>query len=121
MPSKSPAIRMAPLYRDGDMLIVSPTASIRKGDRVVVCTTDGEILAKELRRRSAKSLELVSLDRSSEDRDDPHRGSGLDRPHHVGAAVRSGVGSRADASRPFPLLQESLVLAHEFARQRLCE
>ena len=29
---------MAPLYRDGDVLIVSPTASIRKGDRVVVRT-----------------------------------------------------------------------------------
>jgi len=59
---------MAPLYRDGDVLIVSPTASPRKGDRVVVCTTTGEILAQELKRRSAKTLELSSLVKDSEDR-----------------------------------------------------
>jgi len=59
---------MAPLYRDGDVLIVSPTASPRKGDRVVVCTTTGEIFAQELKRRSAKTLELSSLVKDSEDR-----------------------------------------------------
>jgi phage repressor protein C with HTH and peptisase S24 domain len=59
---------MEPLYRDGDVLIVSPTASIRKGDRIVVRTTKGEILAKELKRRSAKNLELVSLNREHQDR-----------------------------------------------------
>jgi len=58
---------MAPLYRDGDVLIISPTASVRKGDRVVVRTTSGEILAKELKRRSAKSLELVSIGKNEED------------------------------------------------------
>jgi phage repressor protein C with HTH and peptisase S24 domain len=62
---------MAPLYRDGDILILSPTASIRKGDRVVVRTSTGEVLAKELRRRSAKSLELVSLNPEHEDRTIP--------------------------------------------------
>ncbi|RDI57709.1 S24 family peptidase [Microvirga subterranea] len=59
---------MAPLYRDGDVLIISPTASIRKGDRVVVRTTGGEVLARELRRRSAKTLELASLIEGSEER-----------------------------------------------------
>jgi phage repressor protein C with HTH and peptisase S24 domain len=59
---------MAPLYRDGDVLIISPTASIRKGDRVVVRTTNGEILGKELKRRSAKSLELASFGKDEEDR-----------------------------------------------------
>lgn len=59
---------MAPLYRDGDVLIVSPTASMRKGDRIVVCTTSGEILAKELKRRSAKTLELAALAKDEEDR-----------------------------------------------------
>ena len=52
---------LSPLYRDGDILIVSPTASTRKGDRIVVCTTRGEILAKELKRRSAKTLTMTSL------------------------------------------------------------
>ena len=58
---------LAPLYRDGDVLIVSPTASTRKGDRVVVCTTSGAILAKELKRRSAKTLEMTSLSKDQED------------------------------------------------------
>jgi len=58
---------LGPLYRDGDILIVSPTASTRKGDRVVVCTTGGQILAQELRRRSAKTLEMMSLAKDQED------------------------------------------------------
>ncbi len=52
---------MAPLYRDGDILIVSPNAAPRKGDRVVVRTTDGEVMAKVLVRRTAKTIELASL------------------------------------------------------------
>ena len=52
---------MAPLYRDGDILIVSPNSPTRKGDRVVLRTTDGEVMAKVLVRRSMKSIELASL------------------------------------------------------------
>ena len=59
---------MLPLYRDGDVLIVSPTASVRKGDRVVVRTNDGEVMAKEVKRRTAKSVELLSLNPEHEDR-----------------------------------------------------
>ncbi|GJE53584.1 MULTISPECIES: S24 family peptidase [Methylobacterium] len=59
---------MAPLYRDGDVLIVSPTASVRKGDRVVVRLSSGEVLAKELRRRTARTVELASLNPEHEDR-----------------------------------------------------
>lgn len=59
---------MLPLYRDGDILIVSPTAGVRKGDRVVVRTTAGEVTAKELKRRTAKSIELRSLNPDHPDR-----------------------------------------------------
>ncbi|MET0258575.1 MAG: helix-turn-helix transcriptional regulator [Methylobacterium sp.] len=59
---------MAPLYRDGDVLIVSPTASVRKGDRVVARLSSGEVLAKELRRRTARTVELASLNPEHEDR-----------------------------------------------------
>ena len=52
---------MEPLYREGDILIVSPNSAARKGDRVVVRTTDGEVMAKVLVRRSAKTVELASL------------------------------------------------------------
>lgn len=59
---------MAPLYRDGDVLIVSPSASVRKGDRVVVRLSAGEVLAKELKRRTARTVELVSLNPDHADR-----------------------------------------------------
>ncbi len=62
---------MHPLYRDGDVLIVSPTAGVRKGDRVVARLTNGEVLAKELRRRTARTVELVSLNPEHEDRTVP--------------------------------------------------
>ena len=52
---------MEPVYRDGDMVIVSPSAPIRRGDRVVVRTTSGEVMAKQLTRRSARRVELKSL------------------------------------------------------------
>ncbi len=59
---------MEPVFRDGDTIIVSPGASIRRGDRVVAKTTEGEILAKQLRRKTARKLELQSLNDSHEDR-----------------------------------------------------
>jgi phage repressor protein C with HTH and peptisase S24 domain len=52
---------MEPVFRDGDMVIVSPAAPIRRGDRVVVRTAAGEVMAKQLTRRSAKRVELRSL------------------------------------------------------------
>ncbi|OLP58299.1 DNA-binding protein [Xaviernesmea oryzae] len=52
---------MMPLYRDGDVLIVEPGAPVRRGDRVVVKTTEGEVMAKILMRQSARSIELHSL------------------------------------------------------------
>ncbi len=52
---------MLPLYRDGDTLIVEPGAEVRKGDRVVVKTRDGEVLAKLLSRKTTKHVELQSL------------------------------------------------------------
>jgi len=52
---------MLPLYRDGDTLIVSPAETARRGDRVVVKTMDGEVMAKILHRKTADRLELHSL------------------------------------------------------------
>jgi phage repressor protein C with HTH and peptisase S24 domain len=52
---------MMPLYRDGDTLIVDRAAQLRKGDRVVLRTLEGEVMAKILARQSAKQLELHSL------------------------------------------------------------
>lgn len=52
---------MEPVFRDGDLVIVSPAAPIRRGDRVVVRTAGGEVMAKQLARQSAKRVELRSL------------------------------------------------------------
>ena len=52
---------MLPLYRDGDRLIVEPGAQIRRGDRIVLKTREGEVMAKVLLRQSARTIEISSL------------------------------------------------------------
>lgn len=52
---------MLPLYRDGDVIIVSPAAPVRRGDRIVVRTSEGEVMAKTLLRKTAAGLELGSF------------------------------------------------------------
>ncbi|HSI41735.1 MAG TPA: helix-turn-helix transcriptional regulator [Xanthobacteraceae bacterium] len=59
---------MMPLYRDGDVVVVSPAAPVRRGDRVIVRTREGEVMAKELKRRTAKTVELRSLNPDHPDR-----------------------------------------------------
>ncbi len=59
---------MEPVFRDGDTVIVSPHASVRRGDRVVVKTTDGEIMAKVLVRKTANRIDLQSLNPVHDDR-----------------------------------------------------
>lgn len=62
---------MLPLYRDGDVLIVEPGATVHKGDRVVVKTLGGEVMAKILSRRSPKAIELLSLNPDHPNREIP--------------------------------------------------
>jgi phage repressor protein C with HTH and peptisase S24 domain len=57
-----------PAYRDGDVILISPAAPIRRGDRVVVKTRAGEMMAKELKRTTAKLIELKSLNAEHADR-----------------------------------------------------
>ena len=64
---------MVPAYRDGAIIIVSPSASIRRGDRVVVRTRDGEVMVKELKRRTSKSIELRSINPEHAERTLPVR------------------------------------------------
>jgi phage repressor protein C with HTH and peptisase S24 domain len=59
---------MKPTYRDGDVIVVSPGTPIRRGDRVVVKAADGEVMIRELKRRTAKTLELQSLTANPVDR-----------------------------------------------------
>lgn len=57
---------MEPVYREGDTIIVSPGATVRKGDRVVVRTSDGQVMAKIMLRQTARTLELGSFNATHE-------------------------------------------------------
>ncbi len=59
---------MEPLYRDGDTLVVAPQERIRKGDRIIVKTKGGEVMAKELARQGAGKISLKSLNPEHDDR-----------------------------------------------------
>lgn len=59
---------MMPLYRDGDRIVVSPGASVRRGDRVLVKTLTGEVMAKQLARVTAQRIELQSFNPAYEGR-----------------------------------------------------
>jgi len=52
---------MRPVFRPGDVVIVSPAATIRRGDRVIVRTTGGEVMAKEIMRLTKREIELRSV------------------------------------------------------------
>lgn len=59
---------MEPVYRDGDIIVVSPSANVRRGDRVVARTRDGEVMVRRLARKTAKKVELQSLPPAGPDR-----------------------------------------------------
>ena len=59
---------MEPAYRDGTIVMVSPTSPVRRGDRIVVKTRNGEVMAKELKRRTSKTIELRSLNPDHKER-----------------------------------------------------
>jgi phage repressor protein C with HTH and peptisase S24 domain len=52
---------MEPIYREGDVVIVQPGAAVRRGDRIVARTREGEVMAKVLGRRNDQTVELMSL------------------------------------------------------------
>jgi phage repressor protein C with HTH and peptisase S24 domain len=59
---------MEPVYREGDVVIVSPQAALRRGDRLVLRTATGEVTAKELGRQTARTVALKSLNQAYPDR-----------------------------------------------------
>ena len=64
---------LEPTYRDGTVIVLSPAASIRRGDRVVVKTGDADVMVKELRRRTGRSIELRSVDHAQKEQTLPVR------------------------------------------------
>jgi phage repressor protein C with HTH and peptisase S24 domain len=64
---------MAPIYRDGSVIVVSPAATVRKNDRVVIMTKDGQIMVKELKQQTPKVVELRALAKAQKDETLPAR------------------------------------------------
>ncbi|MEO1476781.1 MAG: helix-turn-helix transcriptional regulator, partial [Pseudomonadota bacterium] len=52
---------MEPAYRAGDRIVVSPDVPVRRGDRVVAKTRNGEVMAKILGQRTENRIELISI------------------------------------------------------------
>jgi phage repressor protein C with HTH and peptisase S24 domain len=59
---------LAPAYRDGDVILVSPGTPVRKGDRVVVKAKAGEVTVATVKRHTPKALDLRPLDTSQAER-----------------------------------------------------
>jgi phage repressor protein C with HTH and peptisase S24 domain len=59
---------MEPAYRGGDIIVVSPASRPRRGDRVVVKTKTGEVMAKELGGQGGGKIVLRSLNAQHKDR-----------------------------------------------------
>jgi len=57
---------MSSMYREGDIMIVSPAAPINRGNRAMACTTDGYLLIGEMSRRTSSFIELQPMDFDSD-------------------------------------------------------
>ena len=64
---------MEPVYRKGDVVIVSPNSAVLPADRVVVKNREGEILAKQLIKRTIREVHLASINRTHGDLVIPRR------------------------------------------------
>jgi phage repressor protein C with HTH and peptisase S24 domain len=57
-----------PFFRDGHLLVVSPSADVRRLDRVVLRLRDETLLVAVLRRRTAQRVEIETFSREPETR-----------------------------------------------------
>ena len=62
---------MEPLYRTGDILVVSTKSKTRIGDRVIIKTTGGEVMAKEIVKQNSKRVEIKSINPAHKNREIP--------------------------------------------------
>lgn len=62
---------MSPTYRDGDLLVLSPVANVRRHDRVALRAGDGALLAGVLVRRTAQKIDLAPFGAGTEVRSFP--------------------------------------------------
>jgi phage repressor protein C with HTH and peptisase S24 domain len=55
-----------PVFRAGDILVVQPTAAVRRGDRVVARFRNGAMAVRRVGARTEQSIELTPLDPSQD-------------------------------------------------------
>ncbi|NDC59153.1 MAG: S24 family peptidase, partial [Alphaproteobacteria bacterium] len=55
-----------PVFRAGDILVVQPTAAVRRGDRVVARFRNGAMAVRRVGARTDQNIELAPLDPSQE-------------------------------------------------------
>lgn len=59
---------LEPAYSEGTVLLVSPAAAIRRGDRILLKPLDHDgVVVRALMRRTARAIELRTLDREPSD------------------------------------------------------
>jgi phage repressor protein C with HTH and peptisase S24 domain len=58
---------LEPVYRDGDILIVSPLAPVRRGDRVILKDRKGRVMVRQVARRSPGGVDARSLNPARSD------------------------------------------------------
>lgn len=68
-----------PVFRDGDVLLLSLADPVRRGDRVVLRMTTGTIIAGTLRRETARTLEIQPFDQADDAVLDRKQVAGLHR------------------------------------------
>ncbi|MDX1540731.1 MAG: helix-turn-helix transcriptional regulator [Geminicoccaceae bacterium] len=57
---------LEPMFRDGDLLVVAPSADVRRHDRIVLRLKDGPLIVATLRRRTAQRIEIESFGHAPE-------------------------------------------------------
>lgn len=58
---------LQPVFRAGEFVIVCPSAEMRRGDRVAVCTADDAVRIAELVRRTSRRVVVRPLDGTDEE------------------------------------------------------
>lgn len=51
----------APLFREGEKIVVSPGGTVKAGDRVLAMTAGGELMLREVAKTQAKSVKLTPV------------------------------------------------------------
>jgi phage repressor protein C with HTH and peptisase S24 domain len=62
---------MEPLYRTGDILVVSSKSKTRIGDRVIIKATNGEVMVKEIVKQNSTRVEIKSINPAHKNREIP--------------------------------------------------